>query len=71
MKKSIISLLVLLVVLLSACVAPTVSKNVFLDAEIHTEAVMNGSNTNKIGDRAYISVSKEDAKNASMDEYIE
>lgn len=43
--------------------------NILLDAELNVADVMNGLNTEKIGEYAYISVKKSEALELSMEEY--
>lgn len=43
--------------------------NILLDAELNVDDVMNGYGTEKIGEYAYISISKADALELSMEEY--
>ncbi len=49
----------------------TISDNPLIAAELHTRLVLNGSNTDVIGECAYIKISKSDLKEITVDEYKE
>ncbi len=50
---------------------PAVHKNPLTQAKVKTADVMNGSGTDKIGERAYIEISKEDLQNVTQEDFKE
>ena len=50
---------------------PAVHKNPLTQAKVKTAEVMNGSGTEKIGERAYIEISKEDLQNITQEDFKE
>ena len=50
---------------------PAVHKNPLTQAKVKTAEVMNGSGTEKIGERAYIEISKEDLQNVTQEDFKE
>jgi len=50
---------------------PEKTGNILLDAEFKVANVMNGSNTEKIGEYGYINVTKEDLKTVTEEQYSE
>ena len=50
---------------------PAVHKNPLTQAKVKTADVMNGFGTDKIGERAYIEISKEDLQNITQEDFKE
>lgn len=50
---------------------PAVHKNPLTQAKVKTAEVMNGSGTEKIGERAYIEISKEDLQDVTQEDFKE
>ena len=50
---------------------PAVHKNPLTQAKVKTADVMNGFGTDKIGERAYIEISKEDLQNVTQEDFKE